>query len=102
MQRDATRWLLAMLLVLLGPGLATAQMREFKGQVKTVSAEELIVDNGRGDKLRFQPAGDVVVEGEKGSWAGVAKRDWVIVSWKMMDSPRIAYRVVVIPAPDEP
>ncbi len=102
LRRDVTGWLLAMLLVLLAPGLATAQMREFKGKVQKVSTEELIVDNGRGDKLRFLPAGDVVVEGEKASWASVAKRDWVIVSWKMMDSPRIAYRVVVIPAPEEP
>ncbi len=89
------------LVALLVPGIASAQFREFKGKVDKISKRELIVDNRMGDKLKFKPAKDVVVEGEKTAWKKIKKGDWVIVSWKMMDNPRIAYKVVVIPEQEE-
>jgi hypothetical protein len=92
---------LALAAVLL-PGLASAQMREFKGKVDSINARELIVDNRMGDKLRFKPAKDVTVEGEKTDIKKLKKNDWVIVSWKMMDTPRVAYKIVVLPEQKEP
>jgi hypothetical protein len=97
MRKLATGIALAALLALLLPGIASAQFREFKGKVDKISKRELIVDNRMGDKLKFKPAKDVVVEGEKDSWKKLKKGDWVIASWKMMDNPRIAYKIVVIP-----
>jgi hypothetical protein len=97
MRKLATGIALMALLALLLPGIASAQMREFKGKVDRISKRELIIDNRMGDKLKFKPADDVVVEGEKDAWRRVKKGDWVIVSWKMMDNPRIAYKVLVIP-----
>jgi hypothetical protein len=97
----ATGIALAALLALLVPGIASAQFREFKGKVDKISKRELIIDNRMGDKLKFKPAEDVVVEGEKTAWKKLKKGDWAIVSWKMMDNPRIAYKVVVIPDVEE-
>jgi len=97
MRKLSTGIALLVLLVLLVPGVASAQFREFKGKVDKISKRELIIDNRMGDKLKFKPAKDVVVEGEKTSWKKVKKGDWVIVSWKMMDKPRLAYKLVVIP-----
>jgi hypothetical protein len=39
----------------------------------------------------------VVVEGEKDAYKRVKKNDWVLVSWKMADNPRVAYKIVVLP-----
>lgn len=89
------------LVALLLPGLATAQMREFKGKVDKISKREIIVDNRMGDKLKFNPDKKVVVEGEKDSYKRVKKNDWVVVSWKMMDNPRVAYKIVVLPDQEE-
>ncbi len=95
--RGAALFGLLALLALLVPGIASAQFREFKGKVDKISKRELIVDNRMGDKLKFKPAKDVVVEGEKDAWKKLKKGDWVIASWKMMDNPRIAYKLVVLP-----
>ena len=97
MRKLASGIALLALLALLMPGIASAQFREFKGKVDKISKRELIIDNRMGDKLKFKPAKDVVVEGEKDAWKKLKKGDWAIVSWKMMDDPRIAYKVVVIP-----
>jgi hypothetical protein len=97
MRKLASGIALLALLALLVPGIASAQLREFKGKVDKISKSEMIIDNRMGDKLKFKPAKDVVVEGEKDSLKKVKKGDWVIVSWKMMDDPRIAYKIVVIP-----
>ena len=101
MRKWVTGMAMAMLVSALLPAVAFAQMREFKGKVDKISAKELIVDNRMGDKLRFKPDKAVVVEGEKKDWKGVKKGEWVIVSWKMMDNPRIAYKVVVLPEQKE-
>lgn len=101
MRKIVTGMALVALLSLVAPGLASAQMREFKGVVQKINKKELIVDNRQGDKLKFEPAKDVKVEGEKDSWRRLKKNDWVVVSWKMMDNPRIAYKVVALPAQEE-
>ena len=97
----ATGAALFALVALLLPGLAAAQMREFKGKVDKITRREIIVDNRMGDKLRFKPAKDVVVSGEKDKYDRLRKNDWVVVSWKMMDNPRVAYKIVVLPDQEE-
>lgn len=88
---------LAMGLLVAQVGVASAQMRDFSGRIQKVSADKLVVDNRSGDMLTFVPADGVAVRGGKSSWAALAKKDWVTVSWKIGDEPRKAYRVVVLP-----
>ncbi len=90
---------LAMPLVV--PGTASAQMREFKGRVDRINKKEIIVDNRMGDKLKFKKLDETTVEGEKKEWKKVKKGEWVVVSWKMMDNPRKAYKVLVMPEEKE-
>jgi hypothetical protein len=101
MRKIATGAALFAVLALLLPGLAAAQLREFRGKVDKINGEEVIIDNRQGDKLRFLPAEDVVVQGEKDSYKRVKKGDWAVVSWKMMDDPRVAYKIVVLPDQEE-
>ncbi|MGI9592666.1 MAG: hypothetical protein ACR2P8_14955 [Myxococcota bacterium] len=101
MRKITTGIVLLALVALLLPGMAAAQMREFRGKVDKINKRPVIVDNRMGDKLRFKPADDVVVEGEKDAYKRVKKNDWVIVSWKMVDNPRVAYKIVVLPDQEE-
>ena len=91
--------LAAVPMVLAGPALA--QYREFSGKVDKISKKKIIVDNRMGDKVPFVRVDETVVEGLKTEWEKVKKNDWVSVSWKFVDKPRKAYKVVVKPAPDE-
>jgi hypothetical protein len=93
--------LVALIVPLAMPGAATAQMREFVGKVDKIDAKKVIVDNRKGDKVSFDKVADTVVEGEKTDWAAVKKDDWVSVSWKMVDKPRKAYKVTVMPPKKE-
>jgi hypothetical protein len=83
------------------PGSASAQMREFTGKVDRITKEEVIVDNRMGDKVKFEKLDSTEVAGEKAEWKKVKKNDWVTVSWKMIDKPRKAYKVVVLPPKSE-
>ena len=96
--------LVGLMTVALSLGVATAasaQMREFTGKVDKISGKKIFVDNRMGDKVSFVKADDVAVEGEKTTWKDIKKKDWVIVSWKFMDKPRKAYKVVVIPPKED-
>jgi hypothetical protein len=86
---------------LLAPGEASAQYREFAGKIDKISKKRMLVDNRKGDKVSFNRADATTVEGEKKDWGKIKKDDWVSVSWKMMDKPRIAYKVVVMPPKEE-
>lgn len=79
----------------------SGEYRQFTGQVDRASKGELILDNGKGDKLKFVPADAVVVMGEKTEYQRVEKSDWAIVSWRMADTPSIAYEICIIPDQDE-
>ena len=83
------------------PSVASAQMREFTGQIKSIDKKKFIVDNGMGDKLKFVPADDVAVSGEKEDYKKLRSRDWVTISWKLIDNPRKAYKIIVLPPRDE-
>ena len=91
--------LAAVPVVLAGP--AVAQYREFSGKVDKISKKKIFIDNRMGDKVSFVRVDETVVEGLKTEWEKVKKNDWVSVSWKFVDKPRKAYKVVVKPAPDE-
>ena len=86
---------------LLAPSLAGAEMREFSGRIDKIKKGKMIVDNRQGDKVPFVQVDETVVEGEKSKWKDLKKKDWVTVSWKMVDKPRKAYKVVVLPKKDE-
>lgn len=84
--------------VLAAPSLVTAQMREFTGRIDRVNKKKMIVDNRMGDKVSFVPIDSTEVSGEgKEKWKDLKNKDWVTVSWKMLDKPRKAYKVEVLP-----
>jgi hypothetical protein len=80
---------------------ASAQMREFTGQVDNISEKKVIVDNRKGDKVSFMHLPETTLEGEKTKWEDLKKKDWVTVHWKFTDNPRKAYKVVVLPPREE-
>ncbi len=80
------------------PLAASAQYREFNGRIDQISKKKMIVDNRMGDKVSFVPGSPSEVTGQgKTTWKKLKRNDWVTVSWKMMDKPRIAYKVKVLP-----
>ena len=91
--------LVAVPMVLSGPALA--QYREFAGKVDKISKTKIYVDNRMGDKVSFVRVDETVVEGEKTEWEKIRKGDWVSVSWKFVDKPRKAYKVLVKPEQEE-
>jgi hypothetical protein len=105
MRKFMTRMVLLALVALIVPvampGAASAQMREFVGKVDKIDAKKLIVDNRKGDKVSFDKVAETTVEGTKTDWGAIKKEDWVSVSWKMMDKPRKAYKVNVMPPKEE-
>lgn len=92
----------ASVVALLAPAMASAQMREFSGKVDRISKSKIYVDNRMGDKLAFERLDDTAVEGEKSTWEDIQTNDWVSVSWKIIDKPRKAYKVTVLPPKPEP
>ena len=101
MIRMALIALVALIVPVAMPGAAFAQMREFVGKVDKIDAKKLIVDNRKGDKVSFDKVAETTVEGTKTDWAAIKKDDWVSVSWKMMDKPRKAYKINVMPPKEE-
>ncbi|MFP6565599.1 MAG: hypothetical protein VCB78_10450 [Myxococcota bacterium] len=85
----------------LAPEPADAQMREFTGRIDKLKKKKFIVDNRMGDKVSFNKIDDTEVTGEKDSWKKLKKGDWVTVSWKFIDKPRKAYKIVVLPDKEE-
>lgn len=101
MTRVALVALIALAVPVAMPGMADAQMREFVGKVDKIDAKKLIVDNRKGDKVSFDKVAETTVEGTKTTWDSIKKNDWVSVSWKMVDKPRKAYKVNVMPPKEE-
>ncbi len=91
----------ALALPLAAASIASAQYREFSGKVDKITKTKLFVDNRMGDKVSFEKLDETTVEGERATWDDIKKDDWVTVSWKMMDKPRKAYKIVVQPPKDE-
>jgi hypothetical protein len=101
MTRVALVALIALAVPVAMPGVADAQMREFVGKVDKIDAKKLIVDNRKGDKVSFDKVAETTVEGTKTDWGTIKKDDWVSVSWKMIDKPRKAYKITVMPPKEE-
>ncbi len=95
--RAAVRVLVAVALPLILSTQASAEYREFSGKVSEISGDKLVIDNRRGDRVSFSRSEATVVKGAKTSWQAIEEGDSVSVSWKMVDNPRIAYKVVVMP-----
>lgn len=96
MRRLSFLFAVAFAAALLIPSLASAQMREFTGRIDKINKKQMIVDNRMGDKVKFVYAKkETVVEGTKTEWRKLKTKDWVTVSWKFVDNPRKAYKVVV-------
>jgi hypothetical protein len=83
------------------PSMASAQYREFTGRIDMVKGKKFIVDNRKGDKVRFEFLESTEVTGEKTKVKSLKKKDWVTVSWKFTDNPRKAYKIVVLPPREE-
>jgi hypothetical protein len=82
--------------LLAGPSLASDLYREFSGRIDKINKKKMIVDNRQGDKVSFIQIDTTEVSGEgKSSWKELRKKDWVTVSWKFIDKPRKAYKIVV-------
>ncbi len=95
--RVAVWVLIAVALPLILTSDASAEFREYSGKVTEISGDKLVIDNRQGDRVSFGRSDATTVTGEKQSWQAIERGDWVSVSWKMVDEPRIAYKVVVTP-----
>ena len=106
-QRLALPMLLGLALSLLLAGAASAQYREFTGKVDKINNKKMIVDNRMGDKVTFERVKDTKVDDTSGGskakkdWKDLKNNDWVTVKWKMMDKPRKAYEIIVLPPKKE-
>ena len=93
----AMRVLIAAALPLILSSEASAEFREFSGKVTEISADKMVIDNRRGDRVSFRRSKATKVTGAKKRWQAIEAGDRVSVSWKMVDVPRVAYKVVVMP-----
>ena len=99
--------LAALALSLAGAQSASAQYREFSGMIQKISKKKMIVDNRQGDKVTFHRLKGSEVEDTSGGekpkkkWTDLKSGDWVAVQWKMIDKPRKAYKVIVLPPKKE-
>jgi len=99
--RVAALALIASTLALILPNAASAEFRDFSGKVASISGDTLVIDNRRGDRVSFKRSEATTVTGAKRSWQSIEVGDWVSVSWQMVDKPRIAHKVVVMPPKQE-
>ncbi len=75
--------------------------RSFSGELQKVKGKTIVVDNKKGDKIKFAQPDTPDVSGEKTSWDDLKKGDWVTVCSKMLEKVRRAYKVEVNPPKDE-
>ena len=67
--------------------------REFKGELQKAKGKTIVVDNRKGDKIKFEKHDSTAVTGIKTSWEDLKKGDYVSVCSKMLEKPRYAYKV---------
>ena len=95
--RVAALALIAVALPLILSSAASAEFRDFSGKVTEISGDKMVIDNRRGDRVSFRRSEATTVTGAKTSWGAIEVGDRVSVSWKMVDKPRVAHKVVVKP-----
>ena len=71
--------------------------RSFSGELQKAKGKTIVVDNKQGDKIKFTQPKEPSVAGEKTSWDDLKKGDRVAVCSKMLEKPRYAYKVEVLP-----
>jgi hypothetical protein len=76
---------------------ASAEFREFSGKITEISGDKMAIENRRGDRVSFKKSDATTVSGAKKRWQAIEVGDRVSVSWKLVDEPRIAHKVVVLP-----
>jgi len=104
-----TAWiaLVALGLSLVTATAAQAQYREFTGQIQKLARGKFIIDNRMGDKVLFHRLKETEVDDQRGveekkkRWEDLSRDDWVTVQWKMIDKPRKAYKVIVLPPKED-
>ncbi len=99
---NAVRVTLAVALGLILSSEASAEFREFSGEVTEISGEKMVISNRRGDRVSFRRSEVTRVTGAKKRWQAIEAGDRVSVSWKIVDVPRVAYKIVVMPPKQEP
>jgi hypothetical protein len=75
--------------------------RSFAGELQSVKGKQIVVDNKKGDKIKFEQHASSTVVGTKTKWEELKKGDWVAVCSKMLEKPRFAYKVEVQPPKPE-
>lgn len=99
--------LVALALGVFGASAAQAQYREFTGQIQKINAGKMIVDNRMGDKVTFHRLKETEVDDQRGEeqkkkiWTDLRSDDWITVQWKMIDKPRKAYKIIVLPPKED-
>ncbi len=93
----AVRVLIAVALALILSGEASAEFREFSGKVTEISGDKMVIENRQGDRVSFRRTKATTVTGAKKRWQAIEAGDRVSVSWKMIDVPQVAYKIVVMP-----
>ena len=74
--------------------------RSFTGELQKAKGKTIVVDNKKGDKIKFEQHSSTTVSGVKTKWDDLKKGDIVTVCSKMLEKPRYAYQVVSAEATD--
>ena len=75
--------------------------RSFTGELQSAKTKAIVVDNKKGDKIKFAPHDTTAISGTKTEWDKLKKGDYVAVCSKMLEKPRKAYKVEVMPPRDD-
>jgi len=67
--------------------------RSFTGELQKANDKMIVVDNKKGDKIKFEKHESTMVSGIKATWEDLKKGDYVTVCSKMLEKPRYAYKV---------
>ena len=82
--------------LVLAPGAALADHRDFPGKVREVLKDRVTVENRAGDRRSFVRGKKTKVRGSRSKWEGMRPGDEVIVDWHLEDRPSRARRIKVI------
>jgi len=75
--------------------------RSFSGELQKAKDEMIVVDNKKGDKIKFEKHDSTTVAGTKTAWEDLSKGDYVTVCSKMLEKPRYAYAVEASEPPED-
>ena len=99
LRRQLAAAFLAALGLVVAPGLAHADHRDFAGKVRDVSKQRVTIENRMGDRRSFVRGKKTRVRGGRSTWEGMRPGDDVIVDWHLEDQPARARRIRVLEPP---